>query len=521
MTFNLNPITKKKVLQIKFVFFLLIVTFINTIAQNEYPNLDDQSGGIADGYGAWGNYEIVRENGVEVPTKGIITLYHTNTQAGKKPTVFFISGWGRTADSYDKFFRFIVSHGYTLVNIYNYDPGTIETSYPNAYDMIKKSAIDYDDWINTHYVGLMGHSFGGGAAIWVGDTLFGMPDNWGDNGRFIFTSAPWLTFLTTKEKLQTYPPNVKLHIQVNMDDVTSSPDYTWNTDPRAIRAVFELINIPDEDKDYVRVFSDTERSYVYNGATYTYDADHYLCYPGVDDGTYQPYDELDVYAINRIAHAMMDYIFEGNEAAKDVALGNGSNEQIDMGNLPDLEETDRHIITRDENQYEYRCSETAEGSWGDPDIWFLSDFCYDQDSDGLIDSLEATDNIVYLNAKVFLEGPYDVNNQMQALLDVPLTSPYSEDQRTIDTMPNDIVDWVLVQLRKSANGNAVVSKSVLLRKDGQLVDDNGTTIEIPLNAPDDNYYIVIKHRNHLSVMSAVAQPFGSASVAHYNIYGIK
>jgi len=385
-------------------FFILLVIFFSftitkrTFAQTEYPTLDDQSGGIINGYGTWGAHEIIREASVEVPTKGLITLYHTNEAPSAKPTVFFISGWGRTADSYDKFFRFIVSKGYTLVNIYNYEPGSINTSYQNAYDMIKKSAVDYSNWINTDTVGLMGHSFGGGATIWVGNKLFSAPDNWGTNGRFIFTSAPWLTFLTTKEMLQNYPPNVKLHIQVNMDDVSSSADYTWNTDPRAIRAVFELINIPEEDKDYIRVYSDPERSYQYNGTTYTYDADHYLCYPGADDGTYQPYDELDVYAINRLADAMMDYVFGGNEAAKTVALGNGSNEQIEMGNLPNLEETERPIITRDENQYEYRCSETAEGSWGDPDIWFLPNYCGDQDGDGLIDSLE---NIVSVQSTPF------------------------------------------------------------------------------------------------------------------------
>ena len=516
---------------IKLLFVLLIINISTSInlAQNEYPNLDDQSGGITNGYGAWGTHNIIKENSVTVPDKGIITFYHPEGNASKRATVIFISGWGRLAETYDKFFRFIVSHGYSLVNIYNNsdseDPGyvgNISVSYPNIIDMIKESETLYSNWIDTTKIGLMGHSFGGGAAVWVGDTLFNNEMNWGTNGRFIFLTAPWFTFLTTREDLENYPANVKLHIQVSMDEVVSNDDtahWTWTTDPRAIRAVFELINIPDDDKDYIKVFSDPNRSYQYNGETYTYDADHYISYTPAYSyhatySQYEPYDEMDVYVINRLAHAMMDYVFEGNENAKIVALGNGSNEQVDVGELPDLEETDRPVITRPVEEFKYTCYE----GW-DPNSWKLEKYCDDQDGDGLIDSLEATENIVYLKCKVFLEGPYDANNQMFTLLNVPTTSPYSENPRTIDSMPNNIVDWVLVQLRKTPSGNAIVSKSVLLRKDGYLVDDDGTTLEIPLNAPDDNYYIVIKHRNHLKIMSKTAQSFTSGSLAHYNVYG--
>ncbi len=512
------------------IIFLLLISQ-SAFSQSEYPNLDDQSGGITDGYGTWGNHTITKENSVSVPDKGIITFYHPNETPSKRATVFFISGWGRQAETYDKFFRFIVSHGYSLINIYNNDDpddpgyvGNISTSYPNIIDMIKQSVILYPNWIDTTKVGLMGHSFGGGATIWVGDSLFNSKTNWGTNGRFIFTTAPWLSFLETREDLENYPPDVKLHIQVSMDEVVSNDDtshWTWLTDPRAIRAVFELINIPDDDKDYIRVFSDKNRSYQYNGETYTYDADHYISYTQAYSyhstySQYEPYDEMDVYVINRLAHAMMDYVFEGNENAKTVALGNGSNEQINNGELPDLEETDRPVITRPVDEFKYTCYD----GW-DSESWKLEKYCDDADGDGLIDSLEATENIVYLKCKVFLEGPYDVNNQMITVLNVPFTSPYQEDPRTINLIPDDIVDWVLVQLKKTPDGLPVTSKSFLLRKDGYLVDDDGTTLTVQLNAPDDNYYIIIKHRNHLAIMSSNPQAFGSASAAHFNVFGNK
>ncbi|MCK5148275.1 hypothetical protein KAR48_16075 [bacterium] len=108
--------------------------------------------------------------------------------------------------------------------------------------------------------------------------------------------------------------------------------------------------------------------------------------------------------------------------------------------------------------------------------------------------------------KVFLEGPYNTStHQMNTTLNdnglLPLISPYGEDPRTVDTIPTDIVDWVLVELREMATGPTVSSKSVFLRKDGYLVADDGIATDITLYAPDGNYYVVIKHRNHLAVMS--------------------
>ncbi len=114
---------------------------------------------------------------------------------------------------------------------------------------------------------------------------------------------------------------------------------------------------------------------------------------------------------------------------------------------------------------------------------------------------------VLVKTKIFLEGPYDINNDVMTtnLTDngyVPTTSPYSEDARTISSIPANIVDWVLVELRETFDGTAVASKSALLHKDGRVVNDDATSGVIEMPVSDGNYYIVIKHRNHLAVMSA-------------------
>ncbi len=380
----------------RILLFVLLILFslMATTAFSSYAELDDQSGGITDGFGSWGAWNSIREPEVEVPGEGVITVYHSDAEATPRPTIFFISGWGRPAVTYEKFFNFIASYNYTVVNIYNYNPGNIEESYPNALAMMQQAADEFSLWIDTDAVGIMGHSYGGGAAIWLGKQIFGEL-NWGTQGRrFIFTTAPWLTFLMTESDLAAYPSDTKLHIQISYDDVTSSDEFTWNTDPRAIRAVFELINIPNSEKDLITVYSDLDRSYEFNGHTYTYDADHYLSYTGVEAGHYEPYDELDVQAMNRLAHAMLEYVFEDNMEAKDVALGGGSAAQIEMGQLPDLGVSDTPIITRDEYLFAYRCSQSEPGTWGDPDIWKLHEFCEDSDGDGLIDALDDPTGIV-------------------------------------------------------------------------------------------------------------------------------
>ncbi|MFZ1289608.1 MAG: CRTAC1 family protein [Melioribacteraceae bacterium] len=114
------------------------------------------------------------------------------------------------------------------------------------------------------------------------------------------------------------------------------------------------------------------------------------------------------------------------------------------------------------------------------------------------------ENGIYISAKIFLEGSYDAaNNNMRDDINssILLTSPYSEDPRTVSDVPANIVDWVLVELRTSANGSAVASKSAFLRNDGKIVADDGTTEYIEIDAAVGDYYIVVKHRNHLTVMS--------------------
>ncbi len=69
-----------------------------------------------------------------------------------------------------------------------------------------------------------------------------------------------------------------------------------------------------------------------------------------------------------------------------------------------------------------------------------------------------------------------------------------------------IVDWVWVELRdKNDNESILARRSGLLQRDGDVVDLNGKrSLRFPGIAWDD-YYVVVKHRNHLGAMTANAQ----------------
>jgi len=124
-----------------------------------------------------------------------------------------------------------------------------------------------------------------------------------------------------------------------------------------------------------------------------------------------------------------------------------------------------------------------------------------------------------ITVQVFLEGCYaagEMSTYVRDNGDVPLTSPYSEDPRVVPSIPADITDWVLVELRSTLGGAAIASKSAFLRKDGYVVADDGTTTQITLNAAAGAYYVVVRHRNHLDIISDETITLNTSTTSTYN-----
>ena len=92
---------------------VIIIITITTQAQISYNDLEDGTNGITNGYGSWGANTVIKETEIDdAANDGIINFYHPDVAVAQLPTVFFISGWGRPASSYEKIFHFIASQGY-------------------------------------------------------------------------------------------------------------------------------------------------------------------------------------------------------------------------------------------------------------------------------------------------------------------------------------------------------------------------------------------------------------------------
>jgi len=111
---------------------------------------------------------------------------------------------------------------------------------------------------------------------------------------------------------------------------------------------------------------------------------------------------------------------------------------------------------------------------------------------------------IKINSKIFLEGSYDdVSGEMRTTINssIPLTSPYTEDARTVSSIPPaSAVDWVLVEVRATTDGAALGYRSCFLKSDGCLIADDGS-YDIGLAWIPGGYYVVVRHRNHLAIMS--------------------
>ena len=138
---------------------------------------------------------------------------------------------------------------------------------------------------------------------------------------------------------------------------------------------------------------------------------------------------------------------------------------------------------------------------------------------------------INLSLKVFLEGPFngsEMNTDLTGLTDFPLSQPYNTEpwnypgEESVVEIPNqDIVDWVLVELRDAPEPALATESSVrakragFIRNDGSVTDTSGSnnlTFDIYYS---DSLYVVLKHRNHLGVMSGSAIT-GAGSIFSYD-----
>lgn len=135
-----------------------------------------------------------------------------------------------------------------------------------------------------------------------------------------------------------------------------------------------------------------------------------------------------------------------------------------------------------------------------------------------------------LSAKVYLDGAYGTGPQMSDALRaaalIPATEPYTAlgfahvaggggetvNSQVLNTTGNNaIVDWVFVELRSPAPSYTVLAtRSALVQRDGDIVDVDGTSA-VAFSIAAGSYHVVVRHRNHLGIMSASAVAMGTTA----------
>jgi hypothetical protein len=137
-------------------------------------------------------------------------------------------------------------------------------------------------------------------------------------------------------------------------------------------------------------------------------------------------------------------------------------------------------------------------------------------------SVGGTATFVLADVKVLLEGAYDTaGDTMRTTLRqndlLPLSSPYTEAPRTILEMPQNIVDWIYVGLRSEAAGAMVSQESFLLKNDGTIVEEDGSTAEIGLpGVGAGDYFLMVRNRSQLAVMSNLTIQLRDSATTCYN-----
>ena len=128
-------------------------------------------------------------------------------------------------------------------------------------------------------------------------------------------------------------------------------------------------------------------------------------------------------------------------------------------------------------------------------------------------------NQLRVAAQAFLGGPYLTGQQLmtdslrRANL-LPAQEPYNglgfgnSGGETMNagvlnvTGNNAIMEWILLELRSGSPAYTVLARrSALLQRDGDIVDMDGTSSVLFAYAPG-SYHVVVRHRNHLGVMTA-------------------
>ena len=147
--------------------------------------------------------------------------------------------------------------------------------------------------------------------------------------------------------------------------------------------------------------------------------------------------------------------------------------------------------------------------------YFGMSFYFKRDAAGKVwldDVLVEDASRVNVAVKGFLQGAFASDTMRTDLADQGFlvnnqpydASPWNYDgDEIVKHFPDGVVDWIQVQLRTSTDSaSTVATRAAFVRKDGMITDLDGYSPVSFSDIADGSYYVVLRHRNHLAIMSA-------------------
>lgn len=122
-----------------------------------------------------------------------------------------------------------------------------------------------------------------------------------------------------------------------------------------------------------------------------------------------------------------------------------------------------------------------------------------------------------------LEGAYIPNSntmrtQLRALNLLPAAQPYNQSPwnytgvEYTNALPTSTVDWVLVELRRSTDQSIVARRAAILLNNGIITNSASGGVDFDNVSCDEPYFVVLRHRNHLPVITPQAIDLENAAI---------
>jgi dienelactone hydrolase len=304
---------------------------------------------IREGFGAPGPHRSVEQSfpNPEWPSMRVVVRLPVEAQR-PVPVILFAHAFGTPEPrAYEALLTHITSRGFAVV----FSPYMVETTthadrYAALWSGIAEAARRYPRRLDLGRVGIVGHSYGAGAAPFLGRRAL-VEEGWGADGAFLLAMAPWYPQGISPEQMRSLPAHLKALIVVFEEDGV--------TDHRIAMELFHALPLPASEKDYVLFQSDAH-------GPCKLPAVHTVPQSG---GLAARDDALDERGVFRLFDALAAYAFEGDALAQRVALGEGDPAQVFMGHWPDGTPVAPLIVPREprpvaeEATYLFRYSDAA------------------------------------------------------------------------------------------------------------------------------------------------------------------